>query len=784
MVDIIQMYEANARIDAAVTALEEADAALLAAISGKASTATVAALDTRVDAVETAITAETARATAAETLLDNSIAGAVTGLSEVINDLAEYTDTVNLTAQGARLTAGEQTLEYARGVMFGSATPILGPVGGINYVGFSTLGGYPTQLTFVTPRIFFDEATRARLTGRTVVFMSASELSPGFFPARKLSTTGVTVDIVGGGQRTNQGTVLADRQVGNMLYRMATYVMQGDEFFVGLPHQLANDSGTTGDHSLEIVSATYAIDAVPADMATTPADEQFAAKIAAYLDAEGFGTLPAEIAAKSFGFANDLSEFTPLPAFFNGAVARVGDDGRNWGWTVPAGQTGTTTLMQVSIPMRGMGYLLAGRTVRVSFAMDTSDDYSQFQAAGATFAVARPSNANLFLGTTITKAPTVDVSNPNRRFYEFSAVMGGTETVLKPFFRRGTQPAAAAEQFILVTDVTMEIVASPSDSLTLLEENLRLSEALRREAASEAVGGQISAAILGTGSEVITVGPSGAHFTTLSAAIDAVTDSSISKQYKICWKAGTLLGALSRVAPAWTSIIAADRNEDAVISYTLPTNATALAIRDAELLNVYQRMSIIEGGTWELGNGRYPFHAESSGGQPDTEQRFINVVARHLGNLTAVNNTWNIGSQFALGCGQSGGQILKIIDCDLSGPGGGFSTHGPNNAQPWLTPWVAEIENSKLVATVGGQFATRIVSLAVGPGRVSLRNSTLATMQLTDTGWVGGAPAGDVNTAQVDIIAASCSPFTFTNSITLGDPAGADYLPLIINPGA
>lgn len=712
------------------------------------------------------------------------IDGVANGLGTIIaymGDTLEATDTV---ARASRLTAGEQTLAYARGQMFGGATPIIGPAGGINYVGFVSPAGLPTQLSFVTPRIAFSDADRARLVGRTIRLKAVATVTSGFLDDRALSTPPVTVDILGGGQRVAAGVLDRSEQIGDTLYREALYVMQGDEFFVGLPLQLAHDSGTANDHSLQVTSTTYTLEALPAGMTTTPADEQLAAKLDAYMADTGINTLPAALNGKRIGFVNSLAELTPLPAPSGDAVARVGADGRNWGWTVPTGGLGGTTLMQVALDLRGLGAMLAGRTVRASFEMVTSDDYAEFQPNGATFAVARPSDPNKFLGTPIPKPPTQDVSDPNKRYYQFEGLMDGTETVLKPFFRRGPQPAAATEQFILITDVTLEIVASPSRTLSLLEENLRLGEALRAAAMKDAVNGQISAALLGMGTEVITVGPTGAHFTTLSAAIDAVRDSSVAKQYKICWRAGTTLGAPNRVVPAWTSIICADRNEDAIITYALPDDADALTIRNTQLLWLYHHMSIIEGGTWRIKNGRYVFHPESSGAYPDTEKRLIGLVADHLGNLTAANNNWNIGSQFPIGCGLSEGEILKVIDCDASGPGGGFSAHGPNNNQPWWRPWICDLDSSRFRATWPGQFDVRLVSLAVGSGRVALRNCSLDTMQLTDTAWIGGPPAANVNTAQIDIIAASCTPFEFTNSIALGALAGRDYRPRIVGAGA
>ena len=717
-------------------------------------------------------------------LVGAQIDGVVNGLTDIIGFIGDTLDATDTMARASRLTAGEQTLIYARGQMFGGATPIIGPAGDINYVGFTSPAGLPTQLSFVTPRIAFTDADRARLTGRTIRLIAKATVTSGFLTDRALSAPPVTVDLIGGGQRIAAGELDRSEQIGDTLYREALYVVQGDEFFVGLPLQLANDSGTANDHSLQVTGTTYTVEALPAGLASSPADEQFAAKLDTYMAVNGIGDLPDQIGQKRIGFVNSLAELTPLVAPAGDAVARVGADGRNWGWTVPVGGEGGTTLMQVALDLRGLGAMLAGRTVRVSFEMATSDDYAEFQPNGATFAVARPSDPNKFLGTPIPKPPTQDVSDPNKRYYQFDGLMDGTETVLKPFFRRGPQPPAVTEQHMLVTDVTLEIVASPSKSLSLLEENLRLGEALRAAAMKDTVNGQISAAILGTGKEVITVGPSGAHFTTLSAAIDAVTGSSVAKQFEILWRAGATLGEPRKVVPPYTWIKAADRNEDAIMSYELPIDAPASTIRNTELLLLYNHMSIIEGGTWRIKNGKYVFHPESGGVHPNTEQRLIGLVAEHLGNLTAINNNLNIGSQFAIACGLSDGQLLKVIDTDASGPGGGFSTHGPNNNQPWWRPWICDLDSSRFRATWAGQFDVRIVALAVGAGRVPLRNCTLETMQLTDDQWIGGPPAPDVNTAQIDIIAASCTPFEFTNSIALGALAGRDYRPRIIGAGA
>lgn len=101
MVDIIQMYEANARIDAETARAISAESALADAVALKASSGSVAALDGRVDTIEAALPGKASSAALSDeasdrAATDNALAANHEALAGVVATKANVTDVADI----------------------------------------------------------------------------------------------------------------------------------------------------------------------------------------------------------------------------------------------------------------------------------------------------------------------------------------------------------------------------------------------------------------------------------------------------------------------------------------------------------------------------------------------------------------------------------------------------------------------------------------------------------------------------------------------------------------
>lgn len=672
-----------------------------------------------------------------------------------------------------QLTFGDQPLTSSVGQMFNGAVAIAGPGGGSNIIGFTSPAGASINPTYVTPRIALSAAQRATLTGRTVRLKTVATVTAGFLTDRTFGTNPVNVTTTGGVTRQNQGTLVRSEQIGTTLYREATYTIVGDEEWLMTPLQIASSSGTANDHSLTVTGITFALEAPAGGKATTPNDEQ----LALVLDALGIAGLATTVAGKRFGFANRLADLTPLPQFFNGTVARVGADGRNWGWTVPVGQTGSTTLLQFRLDLQGLGALLAGRKVRVSIGADTSAAYSQIN--NGVVQVVRPGGSPN-LSTALVRNTQVSA---NRRILEIEATLDGTETALQPFFGRGTQTTpAAAEQYLVVTDITFEIVASPSDQLSLLEENNRLGAALRAASQSATLTASYTAAIqnalIGGGGYAVTktVKPDGTgDFTHPRFAVESITDASASKRYRVLIYPSIYTGQANWNCKDHVDLVGIDR-ATCIVHYENPDDTPVGATAGAGVIANTQTFwcnteTTIENLTVTLRNGRYPIHSDSSGNLKGRKQRLRNCHVEHLGNDGArawqaanggnPNLVW--GSEHAWGYGSSSAMVVEMDRLTtLKSKISALYIHTREN---FAEPSVMDVRNCQAIATNSTGVAVTVQPLGSRRNDLVLlnNNALVGDIRYNAQPWIQTTldyqPASH---AEVVVTGAGNSPAVFT----------------------
>lgn len=677
------------------------------------------------------------------------------------------------TARAAQLTAGELPLTGSSGQVFNGAA-LINDANGVP-VGVTLPAGSTGATSYITPNISFTDGQRTSLAGRTIRLKAVVALSPGFAIDRALNTSAVNATTLGGVTRQNQGTLVRNEIVGNVLYREALYTVVGDEAKIAQVFQVpgAGSASAIGAHSFQVTSITYLLEATTAAKASTANDEQLGLRLDAFLAALGLAGLSTSVASKHFGFCDRLADLTPAPQYFNGAVARAGADGRNWGWTVPVGATGTTTLMQFSLDLLGLGSLLAGRRVRVSLGCSTSDNYQQI-AAGGVLQVRRPAGDANPTTATIRNAQV----STNRRIVEFEATLDGTETILKPYISRGTQNAAAAEQYLLVTDIVLEIVSSPSDLLTLQEENLRFGSALRAAAQSAAITTAYTTAIQtaltgGSGYAVTkTVKADGTgDYTHPRFAVEAITDASPSKRYRVLIYPGLYTGQANWLCKDYVDLVGIDRR-GCVIHYENPDNIDLATIPATQTIWCNTETAF-ENLTVTIRNGRYPIHSDSSGNLKGRKQRLRNCHIEHLGNdgaraYQAANggnpaSVW--ASEHAWGYGSSSGMTVEMDrGTTLRSKISALYIH---TREDFAEPCVMDVRNIRAIATNDTGAAVTVQPLGSGRNDLLLLNDSelVGDMRYAADPWISTVLANQPSShAEVAVVGSGNSPVVFTTS--------------------
>lgn len=607
--------------------------------------------------------------------------------------------------------------------------------------------------TFLQPRYVFDGAAHEGRRIRIILSFAVVDWD-------RNSGVGFHANTAGGEVvRTGSATIVEKVSSATRKAYWIDYEIQGDETgfrpFLNAadPDPAASDQSAT----VEFFSLIY-LSALPGDL-VTGADDMLNQRLLA----AGY----ARAADVHFGFVNALSELTPAPQMLSGAVARNGPDGRVWGWTIPVGQTGHFSLVQAVLPLMGLGALLEGRTVRVTFGCDTSDNYNLL--VGRFWQVNRGAGA---VGLTIV-AERNEQTETNRLLISFDAVMDGTEQTLQPFLNNyNPDDEATAETYLVVTDVTIEIVASPSDALTLLEENVRLGAALR--------GAVLAAQLSGSGGAspyqmTVTVADSGGDFDDLEEALASITDASPSKRYEIALLTpGEYVLSDELVTKNDVDINGRGRREDFVIKFWQPNDASAADITAKSVVFIRTRTTL-RNVTIDGKNVRYGAHPETASAVPFNAWAFENCVVIHRGNADAVNNTWPVGSQGAVGCGKSDGEVSRARNSVFIGRGFGLSYHTQSSGLRGYAPTEADYENCTFIATEPGYPDLKIVPVTVGAGDTArIVGCSYRWLQCETSQWTSADTT--TNRAQIAISGHGNTPAVFQPVID-GPAEGAKYRP-------
>lgn len=528
----------------------------------------------------------------------------------------------------------------------------------------------------------------------------------------------------------------------------------GDELFIEPYAAQTSTSVTASTESWQIEDASLSLNTVALGTVGGPAEH--AQNIAYYRGAAMARSLAAADAQASyfFGSGDTLSQTA------NADQANTGTGGATIAGntiSIPANTSGRNAIFQRRYSFSGASN--AGKRIRLRVVLSTSAVWTRTIAAQLQVRTAA--------GDQIRTATITQTVSGTTIIYSLDYTVQGDETMLAPYvIVQNTDVAAQAESLTLVAIPLYFLTGSPGFSPA--DENIAQGQA--------AIFAQVAALIASAGNYAVTktVKADGTgDFLHPKLALDAISDATAAKRYNLLIYPGVYDGYAEWHTKDWIDLTGVGRAGDVVIQYALPNDAPAATITNTSTL-WWDTITNLRNLTVTARNMRYAIHQETNGQRLGLTQSADNCIFIHYGNDAAVNNTWQPGSQAAVGTGSSDGMTAIHINCQFTGPGvTGY--HQPNRGtrtRPIKFRW----ENCTMTCTKAGQPAMVFSVLAQGAGDTAeLVGCTInGPVWLTDTAWLNTADT-TTNRAQIAIYGHSNTAFTFVNKITAAP--GGDYQP-------
>lgn len=662
------------------------------------------------------------------------------------------------------VTSGEQFASLSMaGAAVGGAVALNDALG--RYAGFSIDAAQAGASAWVAGLMPVTAADLAAFAGATLYLVAVYTATAGFV-ADKAPVANIPVRIaLSAGGNANRGTHVSTTQNGTTVTRIVAYTVQGDEASIGVMLQVAADAVANRTHSIQLRSQAFYVQAASATAsADTPAD-----RMADYRLRRISAAIPTPFRAST-----GKADFTTSPQLFNGAVARNDSNGVAWGWTIPAGKTGATTLLQCFWKVPGASVAnpavnLTGRVMRFTLGCDTSANYSrnvgiggQTQpAAGGTRAVATTTLANRQTSAT-------------RRQIVFSMPLTGDELVVQPYIRCPDATTTAADEWLLVTDVMVEIVSTTGDTLSVQDENARLFRDLLMQAVAAQIATAVAAFPATTGyAKTLRVRADGTgDFTTLRAAALSIADAGANRRYEIqLYDPHTVITDIAQAnwqLPAYVDVRYAGVGYG-WIEYHFPANTTP-----ADTVNTsgfwMNFTSKLTGVKVTMQNGRYPVHSDGSGANPDQTIELVDSWFEHFGcqevidyqtalgangNPAAVWRSWS-----PFGYGSASGQVMSFLRCTLASPDRGGYLH---TNQAFSTPSRQRFTMCRLMSRNVDGHAMLIQPLGSGQRDVvELNNCQLqGDVWITTDPWIPVGAYQPSDRCEVVVYLNGCTPVAF-----------------------
>lgn len=552
----------------------------------------------------------------------------------------------DITALNIVVASGGGATIYEASTAAGSANPI-----GVSIPAGSSGAG--SQI-IAYPLTRADEI--ASLAGMTIEIAATYDATAGMASAIYFTTPPVSVNR----NASVGGAIVESTQAGLVLTRRASYTVTGTETSIGLVTQIANTSPVMATaQTLTLRSVTYAVVAAP-QSAQGAGGETLSRAIAAQAAGRGGVSVVEEIGDTTGALAAQTSWLTDtLTGYVNG-------------WTIPSGQYGGATYINwVWRPGPRDLPLLRGATLRVTILCATSADYARI--ISPVVYASQASGAGAPLANHVVKEQRQVTPTLRRMVVEGGFDVGGAYMTVVLQNARYSGGAAVGDivttttDTMQVTDIRVEIVAPPAGS------GLRAGDMMARLAANRAARQARQAMTVEAALRAarVTVGPTGRDYTTVAAALAAVTPGSKLALDPVAYPETLVYPTIPDL-----TIETAGHGGRAAITFA-QADSTALAYITAKSAMDLRKSIVLRALRVTTKNGRYAIH--SDGSNHDRAQSIVleDCHLEHLGNDGAVAYQTSLGaggnpagvmtSKAAFGLGVSDGCEIVARRCTFVG---------------------------------------------------------------------------------------------------------------------
>ncbi|MFG1399815.1 hypothetical protein [Roseixanthobacter pseudopolyaromaticivorans] len=656
---------------------------------------------------------------------------------EYVRDSGIWLKTSNATvpalavlADANQLTVGEivTTVNTANFATASGATTIL--VNGI-VQGMSVPALSAGTNSYFTARAPITADQIARFAGCTVYMVAVFDATANLL-AERPQLASATAQVRRGSTTIGTGSVERLYQTGTKIVKVVSFTLDPTDTSAGVTFQFAAPVTAANAHAVQLASLSW-YPVVPGTIKSTSVGDALLDYLVAKSVATATQSLQASIAANTTGIADVFGRVTTFAVqALNGATPRVNSAGDVAGFTIPAGSSGASSLIQPIIPIPAdLQSQYASRTVRIYADFATSDNWA------LTF-------TPLWAGHSLTNIVSSQIST-NRRTVKFEVALSGTETAWNWYYQKGGSSALAADAYIGLEGIRVEVIATPSAINTVSSENLSLSvqwSAIDTTAA--AVSQAVDAATAGNSyAHTVYVGPA-ATYPTIPAALAAITDASETNRYEIRVYSGTYTDVEGR-PKHYVDIRGIGPVKPWLRGYLPPeTDPNTIAATSTLWLDKHTKITNLR---ITCQNMRYAIHAETNN-LPDTYDITMWVEdcdIEHLGNdearaYQAAHGGLTVwASELPVGHGTSSGAHLHYERCRLTGPVGGLHAHTRANFQrpSMITAHGCVLASSRDEGGLIGGYGASISSLGSGQRDIVVLDSCsiVGALSVQPTPW-------------------------------------------------
>ncbi|MFV8985359.1 hypothetical protein [Serratia fonticola] len=519
--------------------------------------------------------------------------------------------------------------------------------------GYSIPAGSTGASSFITAFIQPEPELLAKLVGSTIKVSLNADVTPNFLIDKPLNSS--ALQVVRAGVTSSVGALVTSKQVGNSLYREATYTVTAADTKFGLVLQmLAGASAASVNHSLKLRSLNFSVvewnGVFPLTAGDVLLDINISPRIAVVND-----NVNAKLGKVAVTSGEYYSKMFTSSSILNGAQS-ITKNGKVVGFTIPIGSSGKTSYVTAFMPVTADKMTkLIGSTIRLMLVATVTDNFLNQRPLTAVVAQVMRNGSATVVGTLVRNEQI-----GNSLYREVLYTVTSADTAF------GVTTQIANTDATVSSVCSYEVVSTAFKVETYAGAGATTSTDLMLEFHSPDVP---TSPITVTK----TVG-TGGDYATVPIALAAITDASANKVYKL-----SLLNGFTQSTFVQNSWFTKDYVNlvgpslgGVVFDCSIPNDATADQIKNAQPFWC-NTTTTLENLTVLATNMRYALHADSSGNIKDGTMNIINCHFEHRGNAAAVNNTW--ASMDGVGSGTSSGQTVNVRNSTFIGLYAAYSAH-------------------------------------------------------------------------------------------------------------